>query len=89
MTHHWGYVGAITSAIFFEMAATLNKIILEEVHSLVVAGLVYFVAGIVLFFVRLYGRPVLTVDNTGWGAVSFTASNMVTLFRDNLSNLIC
>jgi len=53
MTHHWGYVGAITSAIFFGMAATLNKIILEEVHPLVVAGLIYFVAGIVLFFVRL------------------------------------
>jgi len=35
------------------MAATLNKIILEEVHPLVVAGLIYFVAGIVLFFVRL------------------------------------
>jgi len=53
MTHHWGYVGAITSAIFFGIAATLNKIILEEVHPLVVAGLIYFVAGIVLFFVRL------------------------------------
>lgn len=53
MTHHWGYVGAITSAIFFGMAATLNKIILEDIHPLIVAGLIYFIAGILLFCVRL------------------------------------
>lgn len=53
MTHHWGYVGAITSAILFGMAATLNKIVLENIHPLIVAGLIYFIAGIVLFCVRL------------------------------------
>jgi len=53
LTHHWGYVGAITSAIFFGMAATLNKIVLKDVHPLIVAGLIYFIAGIVLFCVRL------------------------------------
>jgi len=53
MTRHWGYVGAITSAIFFGMAATLNKIILEDIHPLIVAGLIYFIAGIVLLCVRL------------------------------------
>jgi len=30
MTHNWGYVGAIASAIFFGMTATLNKIVLED-----------------------------------------------------------
>jgi drug/metabolite transporter (DMT)-like permease len=53
LTHHWGYVGAITSAIFFGMATTLNKIVLKDVHPLIVAGLIYFIAGIVLFCVRL------------------------------------
>ena len=53
MTRHWGYVGAITSAIFFGMGATLNKIVLKDVHPLIVAGLIYFIAGIVLFCVRL------------------------------------
>jgi len=53
LTHHWGYVGAIASAIFFGMTATLNKIVLEDVHPLIVAGLIYFIAGIVLLCVRL------------------------------------
>jgi len=53
LTRHWGYVGAITSAIFFGMGATLNKIVLKDVHPLIVAGLIYFIAGIVLFCVRL------------------------------------
>jgi len=35
------------------MAATLNKIVLKDVHPLIVAGLIYFIAGIVLFCVRL------------------------------------
>jgi len=52
MTHHWGYVGVVTSAILFGMTATLNKIVLENVDPLIVAGLIYFIAGIVLFCVR-------------------------------------
>ena len=53
MTHHWGYVAAVASAVLFGMAATLNKIVLKDVHPLIVAGLIYFIAGIVLFCVRL------------------------------------
>jgi len=52
MTHHWGYVGVVTSAILFGTTATLNKIVLENVDPLIVAGLIYFIAGIVLFCVR-------------------------------------
>ena len=53
MTHHWGYVGAVTSALLFGMAATLNKIVLAETHPTVTAGLVYFFAGITLTLVRV------------------------------------
>ena len=53
MTHHWGYVGALSSAVLFGLASTLNKIALVEVHPLVVAGMTYFIAGVFLFLVRL------------------------------------
>jgi len=53
MTHHWGYVGAVSAAILYGLSSTFNKIALAEVHPLVVAGLIYLVAGVVLFIVRL------------------------------------
>ena len=52
MTHHWGYVSAISSALLFGMGATLNKIVLAHVHPTVVAGLIYLFAGISLSLVR-------------------------------------
>jgi drug/metabolite transporter (DMT)-like permease len=52
MTHHWGYIGATASAIVFGMAATLNKIALAEVHPMIVAGLIYLIAGVFLFLIR-------------------------------------
>jgi drug/metabolite transporter (DMT)-like permease len=53
MTHHWGYVGAITAALLFGISATLNKIVLNETHPLIVAVLIFLIAVIVLFFIRL------------------------------------
>lgn len=52
MTHHWGYVGAVSAAILFGLSSTLNKIALVEVQPLIVAGLIYFVAGLFLFLIR-------------------------------------
>lgn len=52
MTHHWGYVSALSAAFLFGINATLSKIVLADVHPLVVAGLIYFIAGIVLFIVH-------------------------------------
>ncbi len=60
MSHHWGYVAATSSAILFGLSAALNKIVLFDVHPLVVAGMIYFIAGIVLspicFTPRVSGR---------------------------------
>ena len=53
MTHHWGYVGALASAALFGVSSTLNKIALEGVHPLVVAGAIYFIGGVLLFGIHL------------------------------------
>ena len=53
MTHHWGYIGAITSAVLFGISSTLNKLALENVNPLVVAGMIYFVGGVLLFGIHL------------------------------------
>ncbi len=53
MTHHWGYVGAITAAVLFGVSSTLNKIVLSDVNPVLTAGLIYLIAGVALFAVRL------------------------------------
>jgi len=52
MTHHWGYVGAVVSALLFGLGTTLNKLVLGEVNPTVVAGLIYLFAGFVLTAIR-------------------------------------
>lgn len=52
MTHHWGYVGAVASAILFGLGTTLNKLALADVNPTVVAGLIYLFAGLILSAVR-------------------------------------
>jgi len=52
MTHHWGYVGGLLSAILFGLVASLNKILLIEMNPLIVAGLTYFTAGITLLVIN-------------------------------------
>jgi len=53
LTHHWGYVGAMLSAILFGISSALNKIALENVDPLIVAGMIYFIGGILLFGIHL------------------------------------
>jgi len=49
MTHHWGYVSAVASALLFGISSTLNKIALENVHPTLIAGMIYFIGGVILF----------------------------------------
>lgn len=49
MTHHWGYVSAVASALLFGISSTLNKIALENVHPTIIAGMIYFIGGVFLF----------------------------------------
>src|SRR5512137_2585607 len=52
MTHHWGYVGAVVSALLFGLSATLNKIAVADVNPTVVAGFTYLFAGIAMAALR-------------------------------------
>lgn len=52
MSHHWGYVAAVVSAILFGVSSTFNKIAIENVNPTVIAGLIYFVAGVLLFTIH-------------------------------------
>ena len=45
-------MAALSSALLFGMGATLNKIVLADVHPIVVAGLIYLFAGMSLSLVR-------------------------------------
>ncbi|WP_258084198.1 DMT family transporter [Thermococcus thermotolerans] len=62
MTHHYGYVAAITAALLFGISSTLNKLALRDVAPLVVAGSIYLTAGVVLMFIRYtrFGRKLLS-----------------------------
>lgn len=66
MTHHWGYIGAIASAVLFGISSTLNKIALENVNPLIVAGIIYFVGGVFLFGIHIspLHRRILTLFET-------------------------
>ena len=52
MSHQWGYVNALIAAALFGISATLNKIVLQDMHPLIVTGLIYFSAGILLALIR-------------------------------------
>jgi len=66
MTHHWGYVGAVASALLFGLGATLNKLALANVNPTIVAGLIYVFAGLVLAAIRFspFRRKVIKLIET-------------------------
>jgi drug/metabolite transporter (DMT)-like permease len=66
LSHHWGYVSAIASAILFGISSTFNKITLQNVHPTVTAGMIYFVGGLLLFGIHLtpLNRKILCILET-------------------------
>ena len=48
MSHHWGYVAALCSALLFGVSTTVNKMLLESVSPLTIASLTYVIGGIFL-----------------------------------------
>jgi drug/metabolite transporter (DMT)-like permease len=52
LSHHWGYVSAVASALLFGISSTLNKIALKDVHPTVIAGMIYFIGGVFLFAIH-------------------------------------
>jgi drug/metabolite transporter (DMT)-like permease len=52
MNRLWGYLSAIGATLFFGISATLNKIMLQEMHPIAIAALTYTIAGVFLFTLR-------------------------------------
>jgi drug/metabolite transporter (DMT)-like permease len=52
MSHHWGYVSAIASAVLFGISSTLNKIALQNVNPTLVGGMIYLIGGVFLIGVH-------------------------------------
>ncbi|HLN44974.1 MAG TPA: DMT family transporter [Candidatus Sulfotelmatobacter sp.] len=52
MSHHWGYISVVVAAVLFGVSSTLNKIALKNVNPTVIAGLIYFIAGAILFAIH-------------------------------------
>jgi drug/metabolite transporter (DMT)-like permease len=48
MSHHWGYVAILCSAILFGVSTTVDKMLLESVSPLMIASVTYIVAGLFL-----------------------------------------
>lgn len=53
LTHHWGYLAAGLSAIFYSVSYALNKLFLVKVEPLLLAGIVYLASGLYLISLRL------------------------------------
>jgi drug/metabolite transporter (DMT)-like permease len=81
MSHHWGYVAAVVSAILFGVSSTFNKITLENVNPTVIAGMIYFVAGVFLF--AIHATPlcprILTKLDTSETEEKITRKDYITL----------
>ena len=52
MKRLWGYLSIITATIFFGISATLDKIMLSEMHPVTIGAYTYIIAGLFLFSVR-------------------------------------
>jgi drug/metabolite transporter (DMT)-like permease len=68
VSHHWGYVSVITSAVLFGISSTLNKITLRNVNPTLVAGMIYFIGGVFLLgihFTRLSEKILSMIATPG------------------------
>lgn len=52
MRRYWGYLSALTVAVIFGIWYSFDKILLQYLHPLALAGLTYVVAALFLFLIR-------------------------------------
>jgi drug/metabolite transporter (DMT)-like permease len=62
MSHHWGYLLALCSAILFGVSTTVNKILLSSVAPLTIASMTYVIGGIFLATVSFVPRKASIVS---------------------------
>jgi drug/metabolite transporter (DMT)-like permease len=68
VSRRWGYIAAVVSAFFFGISSTFNKLALTNVNPTVLAGLIYFIGGVVIFAIRvspLYERIISLFGKEG------------------------
>ena len=53
MVHHWGYMAATLSAVFYGISYSLYKLLLVDIPPLFLAGFTYFTSGLYLLLLRL------------------------------------
>ncbi|MCE7698710.1 MAG: EamA family transporter [Methanobacterium paludis] len=53
MNRYWGYLSVITATIFFGIWNTFSKILLQYLDPIALSAIVYTIAGVFLFLVRL------------------------------------
>jgi len=53
VSHHWGYVAILFSAVLFGVSTAINKMLLESFSPLMIASVTYIVAGLFLGAVTL------------------------------------
>lgn len=66
MKRLWGYLSIITATIFFGISATLDKIMLSEMHPVTIGAYTYIIAGLFLFSVRQspLGERIISILNS-------------------------
>lgn len=52
MNRFWGYLSVIMATLFFGISATFDKIMLQEMHPILIAALTYTISGVFLFSIR-------------------------------------
>jgi drug/metabolite transporter (DMT)-like permease len=71
MTHHWGYVAAVASAISYGLSHSLNKRLLGGLEPIYLAALIYTVSGLYLYCIALLpgrlGRRIYSALGLSYG----------------------
>lgn len=83
MNRVWGYLSAIIVAMLFGVWFTLDKILLDYLHPLALAAMVYTLASIFLFIIRLspfHLRILGIIHRESKVEINISRRNYVTLF---------
>jgi drug/metabolite transporter (DMT)-like permease len=83
VTHHEGYVVVVMAAILFGLGTVLNKIILNDIHPLVLGGVLYLLSGIFLILIH----SVLSINPRYHGLIA-PVSSKITLPKEDIKFFI-
>ncbi len=79
MAHHVGYVVVFIAAIMFGLGTVLNKMILIDVHPLVLGGFIYLLSGLFLILI-----PTILAIKPQYHRLLAPVSAEITLPKENI-----